>query len=176
MGLVDDIANGPGDLATFTGGDALPSPFSLITRAVYPVKIGGLKFPKTTYISGKARKNIVITEIPGGNGTVKEQISHPDYEFTIEGIYAEKNNKAVLQAFENLIFIWNERKSLPILCTLTDKIGVEKIALQGFEFGPEKGKPSVIRFKFDVISDNSIDLKKELRDGTFSKLRKLIGL
>lgn len=176
MGLVDDLAYSPGDLASITGGDALPSPFSLITRAVYPIKIGGLKLPKTTFISCKARKNIVITEIPGGNGTVKEQISHPDYEFTIEGIYAEKNNKAVLQALDNLAALWVRKYSLPILCPLTERLTVKQVALQNFEIGPKKGFPSVIQFKFDAISDNSIDLKKEIRNGTFDKLRKLVGI
>ncbi len=176
MGLVDDFKNGPGDLATFTGGDALPSPFSLLTRAVYPIKLGGLKLPPTTYISAKARKNIVITDIPGGNGTVKEQISHPDYEITMEGVYAEKNNKAALMTIDNLTALWNRKYSIPIVCPYTEKLGVKQIALQEFEAAPKKGFPSVITFKISAISDNSINLKTELKNGTFSTLRKLIGL
>lgn len=176
MGLVDDLAKGPGDIATFTGGEALPSPFSLLTRAVYPIKLGGLDLPSTTYISAKARKNIVKTEIPGGNGTVKEQISHPDYEITMEGVYAVKNNKAAIALIDNLTAIWNRRYSIPIVCPYTEKFGIKQVALESFEAAPKKGFPSVVTFKFDAISDNSIDLKTEVKNGTFSKLRRLIGL
>lgn len=176
MGLVDDVKNPIGDLASFTGGDALPSPFNLITRAVYPIKLGGLNLPRTTYISAKARKNIIITDIPGGNGTVKEQISHPDYDITIEGIYAEKNNKAVLMTIDNLTAIWNRKYSIPIICPYTEKLGVKQVALQEFEAAPKKGYPSVVTFKFSAVSDNSIDLKTILKNGTFANLRKLIGL
>lgn len=176
MGLVDDFKNGPGDLATFTGGDALPSPFSLLTRAVYPIKLGGLKLPSTTYISAKARKNIVITDIPGGNGTVKEQISHPDYEITMDGEYGFKNNKTALMFLDNLIAIWNRKYSIPIICPYTEKLGVKQVALQEFEAYPKKKFPSVIVYKYQAVSDNSIDLKTELKNGFVASMRKLIGL
>ena len=176
MGLVDDFKNGPGDLASFTGGDALPSPFNLLTRAVYPIKLGGLVLPRTTYMSVKARKNIIITDIPGGNGTVKEQVSHPDYEITMEGIYAEKNNKAVLMTLENLVATWNRKYSIPIICPLTERIGVREVALQNFDFSPKPKYPSVIQFKFEAISDGGANMKQQIRNGAFATLRKLIGL
>lgn len=176
MGLVDDFKNGPGDLASFTGGDALPSPFNLLTRAVYPIKLGGLDLPRTTYISAKARKNIIKTEIPGGNGTVKEQISHPDYDISIEGVYAVKNHKTAINLIDNLTAIWTRKYSIPIICPYTEKLGVKQIALENFECTPKPKFPSVIMFKFDGTSDNSIDLRKEVKNGTFDKLRRLVGL
>lgn len=176
MGLIDDIRNGPGDLATFTGGDALPSPFSLLTRPIYPVILEDVKLPKTTMINVKARKNILVTEIPGSNNTVKEQISHPDYEITIEGVYAEKNNKAALLALDALIALYDRKRSIKIICPYTEKFNIKNIVLQTFEPQLKKGFPSTIWFKFEALSDNNTNMMTGARNGAFNQLRKLIGL
>lgn len=179
MGLVDvggDFLSAPGDLTSFTGGDALPSPLSLLKRSIYPVKIGDLKLPGTTAVNVKVRKNIIVTEVPGSNGTVKEQISHPDYEITIEGVYAEKNNKAVLLALDSLVALFDRKQSLKIVCPYTERFGITEIALQTFEPTVKKGYQSVIWFKYEGLSDNSARLNTRARNSTFNQLRKLIGL
>lgn len=179
MGLTDvvgEVLSAPGDLATFTGGQALPSPLSLLTRSVYPIKIGDVKLPGNTMIQVKGRKNIVVTEIPGGNNTIKEQVSHPDYEITIEGVYTEKNNKTVLRQLDLLVALWNKKVSLPIVCPYTEKYKINQIVITNFEPVLRKGFQSTIWFKFDALSDNATWSEDEVKRNAFDGLRRLIGL
>lgn len=179
MGLTDvvgEVLSAPGDLATFTGGQALPSPFSLLTRSVYPIKIGDVKMPGNTMIQVKGRKNIVVTEIPGGDGTVKEQVSHPDYEVTIEGVYTEKNNKTVLRQLDLLVALWNKKESIPIVCPYTEKFNIKRIVITNIEPTLRKGFQSTIWFKIDALSDNSTYLELETKRNALDGLRRLIGL
>ncbi len=179
MGLVDvggDVLSAPGDLATFSGGDSLPSPFSLLTRSVYPIKLDGVKLPSNTTISVKARKNIIITDIPGGESTVKEQISRPDYDVSIEGVFAAKNNKSLLNQLDLLVAIWQKNHSVQIICPYTEKFGIKQVAIQNFEAPPKKGFQSVMTFKFEALSDNATRREIQTKDNAVNKLRGLVGL
>lgn len=176
MGLIDDFRNGPGDLTTFSGGQAVPSPLSLLKRSIYPIKIGDVDLPANTMINVKGRKNIVVTEIPGGNFSIKEQVSHPDYEITIEGAYGEKNNKTVLRQLELLIALWNKKEALPIICPYTEKFRIEKIVITNFEPALRKGFQSTIWYKLDALSDNSTYSAEETKRNAFDALRRLVGL
>lgn len=179
MGLVDvggDFLQAPGDLTTFSGGQSTPSPLSLLRRSVYPIKIGDVDLPGNTMIQVKGRKNIVVTEIPGGDGTVKEQVAHPDYEITIEGAYGERNNKTVLRQLDLLVALWNKKEALPIVCTYTEKFRIQKIVITNFEPALRKGFESTIWFKIDALSDNSTFSDKEVKRNAFDALRRLVGI
>ncbi len=160
------------DLLTFNGGQSA----HLFSSDVYPLKIGDYQFPVECLIQVRAGKNIVITEVPGGNGTVKELVGFPDYEVSISGVLIAKHNRELLAEIKNLVALWNNEKSLPIICKYTEVFGIKRVALRDFSPTVRQGFESILWFTIDAISDNEIDLKTEIKQNMRSKLRKLIGI
>ena len=168
MGVLEFI----GDAITFSGGMSIPNP--LPSRKVYPLEIGGYNFVYGALIQVKGHKNIVVTEIPGGRGTIKELVSVPDYEITITGKLYCKNNALLLSELENLVALWDKDESLDIICPYTDLFGIKKIAIQNFNPIIKDGFQSVLWYTMSGLSDNEITRKKEIKQARFAKLKALI--
>ncbi|TAL31591.1 MAG: hypothetical protein EPN93_17500 [Spirochaetes bacterium] len=160
------------DLLTYNGGQVA----HLFVSDVYPLKIGDYQFPVECIVQVKGAKNIVITEVPGGNGTVKELVGFPDYEVTIAGQLIGKTNKELLAEMKNLVNLWNNAQSLPIICKYTETFGIKRVCLKDFTPTVRQGFESILWFTIDAISDNEIELKTEIKQNMRSTLRKLLGI
>lgn len=163
-----------GDAITFAGGTSIPNPLKLIKKEIYPLEIGGYKFTFGALIQVKGHKNIVVTEIPGGRGTVKELVSVADYEITITGKIVCKTNTALMDEIENLVALWDKDESLDVISPYTEKFGIKKIVIQNFDPMIRDGYQSVLWFTFSGLSDNEIAKKKEIKQARFDKLKALV--
>lgn len=164
-----------GDLLTFSGGESLPGIMSAISGEVYPLEIGGYKFPFGALMQINGEKNIVVTDIPDAKNSRKEIISFQDYEINITGVLAYKNNTVLINELENLIALF-DGASLDITSPYARKFGIRKILIQSFDPVIKQGWQSCLWYTLTGLSDNDIDHRQQVRNNRMDALRRLIGV
>jgi hypothetical protein len=169
MGVLDLVS----DALTFAGGSTIPNPITVL-REIYPLEIGGYVFTYGALIQVKGKKNIVVTEIPGGSGTQKELVSVSDYEITVTGKIYCKTNTALREEVANLIALWDKPEALPIISPYTEMFGIKKIVIQSFDPMIKDGYQSCLWYTFTGMSDNEITRKTEIKQSRFAKLKALV--
>lgn len=148
---------------------------SALSGEVYPVRLAGVDLPADSFVSVRAKKNIVVTDIPGAVGTVKELTNIPDFEVSISGQLVARDFTTLLGLADKLLYIWSQDEAVEVLCPYTDKFGIQKISLQGFEPSMKKGMQSVLFFSFEGLSDNAFSRSKQVKLGAIDKMRKLMN-
>ena len=176
--VVSKILDSAGEALAFSGGQspAIPGIPNLNTGQLYPLKIGNYEFREECLIQIKGSKDLVLTPIPGGNGTVKELVSQPDYEINIAGRLVHKTNSEMLEELENLIALFNKEEALAIECPYSDSFGISKVAIKDFSPTIKRGYQSVCWFTINALSDNQIDREREIKDTKKNALRKFLGV
>ena len=175
--ILNDVLDQVGEALAFHGGQApaLPGIPNLNREQLYPLNIGGYPFKEECLVQVKGSKDLVITAIPGGNGTVKELVSQPDYEINIAGRLVHKTNAEMLAELENMVALFNFEHSLSIKCPYADRFGIKKIAIKDFSPIIKRGYQSVCWFTLNALSDNQLDREKDIKNTRKNALRKFLG-
>ena len=176
--VFNDVLDSAGEALTFSGGQApaLPGIPNLNREQLYPLRIGEYELKEECLMQITGSKNLVLTTIPGGNGTVKELVSQPDYELNIAGRLVHKTNSEMLTELENLITLFNSEEALAIDCPYTKSFGISKIAIKDFSPVIKRGYRSVCWFTINALSDNQIDREQELKNTSKNALRKFLAI
>jgi hypothetical protein len=126
-----------------------------------PLKIGNFTFPNEPTMDVSSRKHIVETVLVNAHGTVKEMISTGDYEFTIRGIAIDAFSKIFYpeEMVRDLNALYKQRESLPIVCALTELLGVRRVVIKDFKLPSMVGVQHAQAYELAVVSDHEFILE-----------------
>lgn len=124
-------------------------------------KYGGLRVDSALFqVSGD--KNIVITEVQGRDGSIKELISNKDYQVQISGyLISHQINVAPIAEKNTLIRICNAKTSVEVVSSFLNDFGIYNLVIQSYQISEVQGKRSIIEFSLTCVSDQPYDLEIE---------------
>lgn len=106
-------------------------------------------------------KNVVMTQIPGRDGTVKEYINRGDYEILIQGVivspYARVFPKDEVTALRNLLDL---PTSLSVSSSFLQIFSVHNIVVLHAKVAEKMGSRNEVPFFINAVSDEPIELKE----------------
>lgn len=123
------------------------------------IKYEGIRIDTALFtVSGE--KNIVITDIQGRDGSIKELIATKDYVIQIQGLLvSNKINVAPLAAKNTLIKICNAKSSVEVVSSFLNDFGIYNIIIQSYSIVEVQGKRNSIAFSLNCLSDIPYDLE-----------------
>jgi hypothetical protein len=110
------------------------------------------------------QKNIVVTDIQGGDGTVKEFISTGDYAVTIRGIlasdpmdgqHARRYPTREVQALQEIIDL---NEAVPVSGRLFKLFGIRNLVVRDHNWPPLPGFTNLQAYELRCLSDKPIEL------------------
>jgi len=104
-------------------------------------------------------KNIVITNIQGRNGSIKEYISDDDYNITITGIIAGGNNVYPKNEVLALKKVLDSPVAINVNSWFLNQFGVHSFVVKDYNFNQEAGRNSQQSFSISAISDVPVILQ-----------------
>ena len=128
-----------------------------------PVKMQTFRLPTTSVISLSRAKNIGITKINGGKGSVKEIYGFEDWNITINGFLIPDDSQpqgltTPLQQ-EKELDKWDSLAcSIQTGCELFTLHGFSDITISKINIEAFRGKPGVRQFTIPALSDEPIEL------------------
>ena len=122
-----------------------------------PVEIGGYLLPNEPTLAIATKKNIVETALVGStkSGTVKELIALEDYEITIRGIAINYESRKVYPETQvrDLHTLYRRNEALPIICGLTELLGVKRVVIKDFRLPEMTGIQHAQAYELVCVSD-----------------------
>jgi len=104
-------------------------------------------------------KNIVITNVQGRNGSIKEYISDDDYNITISGTIIGSNNVYPKDDVLGLKKVLDAPISLNVNSWFLNQFGVHGIVVKDYNFPQVAGRNSQQEFTISAISDLPVILQ-----------------
>lgn len=105
-------------------------------------------------------KNIVMTEIQGRNGTIKELINNRDYQIQIGGfLISHQINVAPIEEKNVLIKICQAQAPVEVVSQFLNDFGIYNLVIQSYSIQEEQGHRSRIPFTLTCVSDLPYDLE-----------------
>ena len=123
------------------------------------VKMETLAFPAATMFSFRRAKNITRTNVLGSNGTVKEIYGFDDWQIDVRGLCLPTTEKTSMQQLEGLLEWENIADAVKINGSLFNKAGIYRVAISDFAWNIPQGKPDVIAFTMQMLSDDPLELQ-----------------
>ncbi len=142
-------------LESIPGGPVL----SITVGDLDPFMIGTYRCPRGTHITAKQEKIISYTRIQGAKGTVKQMAGFGDWQLNINFIYVAVAQTFVLLEITDIISQWKKTKSIPIIQTKLNALGIDSIVMNNIEF-PDEERRHELPVNITAVSDNEIDLEK----------------
>lgn len=143
------------DAFIFNGG------FSYVDDKGVTVKVTDSFMLDSCLITVNQTKNIVKTQIAGGNGTVKEYIGMGDYEVRIQGMIVGRHANVPPDITEKIRIseILKAPIALPVSCNFLDMFGVNSVVIDDFEFSQIEGTRNAIGVSISCSSDEAFEIK-----------------
>lgn len=137
--------------------DITVDPFSYTVDGV-TYFVPGVKL-ETFLITVSSQKNIILTPIQGLNNTVKEYISSNDDQILIAGTITGQNGIYPINAVNDLKQLLAAPVSFKVTNRYLQNLGIETIAITGYNLPQEEGGYSYQYFEITAISDVPVELK-----------------
>ena len=164
--------------ATGTLLEASPEQYSILEAAPIhmPMSFKNLKtgtvwqLPNEPLVSIGGSKNIVRTDLAGSfelkpgsgrriSGSVKENMGLNDYAITIQGIAVNEAEDAYpYDAVRWLRYFCELPESIGVVCPLLNFLGINLLAIEGWEFPAEEGSLSQQPYEIRCYSDFDVEL------------------
>lgn len=142
-------------LEVIPGGPIL----SITVGDLDPFMIGTYRCPRGTHITAKQEKIISYTKIQGAKGTVKQMSGFNDWQINISFIYIAIAQTFVLLEIADIINQWKKTRSIPIIQTKLNALGIDSIVLNNIDF-PDEDRWHELPVNITAVSDSEIDLEK----------------
>lgn len=107
-----------------------------------------------TIISVSQAKKIVITEIAGNDGSVKEFIGMGDYEINISGRFSGSYGKRPADEINNLKQVLDINKTIGITSKYLLSLNINDCVVTNYDFPQAEGEYSTQYFSINLVSDN----------------------
>lgn len=119
--------------------------------------------PEATVVDIGISKNIVQTQMPGRNGTVKELISEGDWILTFRGfiINQSKQNQVAQYPREDrkrMTQVFKTNQSMRVYSRLLNDLDIHQVVITDLRFPPMEGYVNVQPYELICLSDDEIVL------------------
>jgi hypothetical protein len=128
-----------------------------------PLVIDGVALPLATLVTFKLIRKIILTEVQGRDGTVKETSNLGDYEITIQGMATA--HEISQQGFPTLwqdtfrSLMQKSSQSLEVKNDILNTENVRYIVLKSYDFKTFEGVNDSFGFQMEALSDDNIELE-----------------
>lgn len=125
---------------------------------LHSVERGDFSLPAATLIDFKRTKNLTQTPVLGDTGTVKEMFGFDNWHISIKGFCLDEPQQ---KAYEQLAALleWEALASgIEVSGELFTDKQIYKLVIQGISIPQIQGRPSVIPFTLDAVSDQALEL------------------
>jgi hypothetical protein len=109
-------------------------------------------------ISVSQSKKIVVTNIAGNDGSIKEFIGLGDFEINITGRLTGNYGQSPRTDFINLTNLLKSNRNLAVACPYLTDLGISEIIVTSFDLPQNVGEFSTQYFTINAISDFSPEL------------------
>lgn len=103
-------------------------------------------------------KNVVITEIQGRDGSIKELINNGDYQISIRGMFAFKGMDWPRENVKLLRQYMELGSSIKVSHELLENLGIYEIVITDWDL-PESAFINIVSFTIQALSDNPAEYK-----------------
>lgn len=104
-------------------------------------------------------KNIVLTDIQGRDGTVKEYIGMGDYAITINGIIAGPNGHYPKDEVKDLKRMLDANIAVSVVSWYLQNLDVSSIVIKDYEIPQTQGGYSYQNFSVSALSDTPTEIQ-----------------
>lgn len=145
-------------------GEGMDKPYRIYKPSgeLQEVKMSTFNLPAATVSDFSRAKNIVTTDVLGGNGTVKELFGFDDWQIRLRGICitdpARQNSKTAQEQKEALMQWENIAGSIKVEGMLFQEKHINEIVIQSINIRQLEGKPWAIPFEINAISNEPVSL------------------
>lgn len=169
------------DLEIATDEDLPSTPSSLGRPIVFPWSLKGgqymtyndkgeviqktiedFRMPAASLCVFTRAKIMRTTPVSGGRGTVKEMYGFDDWSITVKGVMVNESNhpqaKDVFAMRDKLLQFENLTDAIGVSGDLFEAIGVSHVVINRINIPQLQGKPRMIPFEMNCISDQPIEL------------------
>lgn len=119
-------------------------------------------FPYATLVDFTRQMNMTQTKVLGSAGTVKEVYGLDDWTINIRGVcLTDESRPAQKTAAEQIAELIRWRTvadTINVAGALFNNKEIYALVIKSFSISPEAGKPSVIPFTIEAVSDEPIEL------------------
>lgn len=126
------------------------------------ITMGDFILPAATVIDFSRAKNIISTEVLGGNGTVKELFGFDDWKIRIRGFCLDDNNRKsskTAQEQKEQLLLWEQVcGGITVIGELFYEKGINEIIAEVISFRQLEGKPNVIPYEISASSNEPMSL------------------
>lgn len=113
----------------------------------------------TALFSVNQAKNIVVTNIQGRDGSIKEYMGLSDYNINIKGTICGENGVYPQDAVDNLIKFLEYNQSLGITSSyLNNVFNIQEIVVVKYDLPQMEGGQSYQKFELDCLSDKPVEI------------------
>lgn len=118
--------------------------------------------PAATMLDFSRAKNIIKTEVLGGEGTVKELFGFDDWKFRIRGICLTDNSRTKFKTATEQklqLLAWEKiAGSVKVQGVLFSELNVSEIVIESINIKTIEGRPDYIPFEIQAVSNSPISL------------------
>lgn len=104
-------------------------------------------------------KNIEMTTMEGGNGTVKEFGSHGDYQLSLKMILVGDDGKYPEQPLKHIYAFDQVPESIDVSCDLLQWLGIYGVVINSIKYPPSQGFENIQAVEIEAVSDMPVVLK-----------------
>lgn len=118
--------------------------------------------PATTMVDFSRAKNIIKTNVLGGNGTVKEIYGFDDWVIRIRILCFNEEMSA--RAYEAKLVEFSEIiEPIDVKCVLFTEKEIHSLVIEDIDIRSVVGQPDVVPVELNCISDEAIELFNEMK-------------
>jgi hypothetical protein len=125
---------------------------------IVPKQFPDFTLPPATLFSFRRSKNVIKTNILGGNGTIKEVFGFDDWIIDVKGLAVDTPNSSARKQIEELLNWEDLADQISISGDLFSKKDISAVVIEDFKQESIQGNPTVIPFSMTLISDQDIVL------------------
>ncbi len=113
----------------------------------------------TALFTVRQNKNVVVTNINGRDGSIKEYVGMSDYNINIKGVICGRNGHYPKELVQDLITFCKYGQSLGIVSMyLNDIFGIQEVLITNFDLPQMEGGYSYQKFEIDCLSDKPVEI------------------
>ena len=106
------------------------------------------------------RKNVVMTEIAGRSGTVKEYINRGDYQISVRGsLVADFGNFYPISKVKDFRRICELERDVIIASAFLNHFNITTVVITDYSIGESEGIRNSVPFSIDMVSETPIQIK-----------------
>lgn len=153
----------------------LPTSSVLGTPRYFAITIGGVTLPNEPLIRVSGAKNIVVTDIAGGDDAVVEMIGRQRWKIQIQG-YAVREGAArdrpagglvpddyPEEWLRKLVALYNQNEALDCQCQLLSYFNITRLLIEDIDIAAVPGAHGYFPYQINASSDRSALASLKLR-------------